>query len=197
MKRSNPKMAANIISSEMGQDSPLDETNKDFGHIDQTMVQALAQEMMKFMKGKQIATSKGEGFSAYAHFASIVSPHSSICFAVPNNCSSSWIVDTGASDHITYDHTLFSSTTTLPKPTHVILPDRSIKSVTRVGQIPLQSNLVLQRVLYVPELKFNLLSIGKLLSDQPIFTTIYPHKCVFQDLITEKVVAVAPFDGGL
>ena len=42
MKRSNPKMAANIISSEMAQDSPLDETNKDFGHIDQTMAQALA-----------------------------------------------------------------------------------------------------------------------------------------------------------
>jgi len=42
MKRSNPKIAANIISSEMAQDSPLDETNKDFGHIDQTMVQALA-----------------------------------------------------------------------------------------------------------------------------------------------------------
>ena len=49
----------------------------------------------------------------------------------------------------------------------------------------------------MPEFKFNLLSIGKLLSDQPIFTTIYPHKCVFQDLITEKVVVVAPFDGRL
>jgi len=92
---------------------------------------------------------------------------------------------------------LFSSTTTYYKPTHVILPDGSIKSVTKVGQIPLQSNLVLQNVLYVPEFKFNLLSIGKLLSDQPIFTTIYYHKCVFQDLITEKVVAIARFDGGL
>ena len=89
------------------------------------------------MKGKQTTTSQGEGFSAYAHFASIVSPHSSICFAVPNNCSSSWIVDTGVSDHITYDHTLFSSTTTLHKPTHVILPDGSIKSVTKVAQISL------------------------------------------------------------
>jgi len=116
---------------------------------------------------------------------------------VPNNCSSSWIVDTGASDHIAYDHTLFSSTTTLHKPTYVILPDSRIKFVTKIGQIPLQSNLVLQNVLYVPKFKFNFLSIGKLLSDQPIFTTIYPHKCVFQDLITEKVVVVALFDGGL
>ena len=157
MRRPNSQMVANTISSEMTHDSPLDETNKvtgnkDFGHIDHTMVQALAQEMMKLMKGKQAANSQDEGFSAYAHFAGIVSPHCSICFAVPNNCSSSWIVDTGASDHITYDHTLFSSTTTLPKPTHVILPDRSIKSVTRVGQIPLQSNLVLQHVLYVQNL---------------------------------------------
>ena len=63
------------------------------------------------------------GFNAYAHFVGIIGSHSSVCFAMPGNCSDSWIVDTGASDHITFNSSLFSSTTTLDKPLYVILPD--------------------------------------------------------------------------
>ena len=61
----------------------------------------------------------------------------------------------------------------------------------------LDSNILLQRVLYVPEFKFNLLSVSKLLAIQRLCIHIYPSECIFQDLTTKEVVATAPEHGGL
>jgi len=45
------------------------------------------------------------------------------------------------------------------------LPDGTLKQVSMVGEIPLNSQLTLYNVLYVPGFKFNLLSVSKLLAD--------------------------------
>jgi len=49
----------------------------------------------------------------------------------------------------------------------------------------------------MPTFKFNLLSIGRLSSARRLFTKIFPYECIFLNLTIEKVVAIAPFDGGL
>jgi len=74
-----------------------------------------------------------------------------------------WIVDTGASDHMSYDLDLFDKLEALSKPVFITLPDGSIKKVTLEGNVKLNDNLPLSTVLYVPEFKFNLLSVTKLL----------------------------------
>jgi len=63
--------------------------------------------------------------------------------------------------------------------------------------VRLDTNIVLKRVLFVPEFRFNLLSVTKLLTDQSLCIHIYPIECIFQDLITNKVVAVAQEHNGL
>jgi len=70
---------------------------------------------MKWMKGKSGADSSSSSShldgsqSAFAHFASSkpMSSHSVTCCSVPNNCSGSWIIDIGGSDHMTFNQVLF------------------------------------------------------------------------------------------
>lgn len=178
------KMAANVMTYE-DHDTPLDEgSSSGFnggGHFDGNMLKALSQEMMKMMKGSPTVIQQSEGTQSYAHFAGkdLISSHSSICCAVPNSCLGSWIVDSGASDHMTFDINLFSSLNKLAKPVLVALPDGILKHVTSVGDIFLHPNLHIHKVLYVPEFKYNLLSVTKLLNDHDLCDLIYPDKCVF------------------
>jgi len=165
---------------------------------DPSLIQALAKEMMKIMKGKQSTEPQTSHMSAYAQFAGTVpmSSQSIACSAVHNNLDS-WIVDTGASDHMTSNSASFNSTKPLSQPVHVMLPDGTVKLVTHRGYIPLSQNITLQNVLHVPEFKYNLLSVSKLLSDNNLCAIFYPEKCFFQDLSTELIVAAGKREGGL
>ena len=107
--------------------------------VDNHLVQALAQGMMRLMKPKLGGEVQSADSGAFTHFAGTASlgTHSSISCAVFPKMLGSWIIDTGASDHMTFDPTLFSHTKTLPHPISVTLPDGSIKPVTIIGDIPL------------------------------------------------------------
>ncbi|KAJ8440395.1 hypothetical protein Cgig2_019384 [Carnegiea gigantea] len=65
------------------------------------------------------------------------------------------------------------------------------------GNVQLADKIILRTVLYVPEFKFNLLSLIKLLLDQNLCIHLYSTECIFQDLTTSQVVAVAHEHNGL
>ena len=102
----------------------------------------------------------------------------------------------GASDHMTFDSTLFTNITYLANPVHIILPYAWLKTITQIGQIALLPILSLKNVFHVPEFKYDLLSVSKLL-DQALYTKFYSDTCIFQGLTTDLVVAVAQKAGGL
>ena len=124
-------------------------------------------------------------------------PHSHISCAVSHNAAGSWIINTVASDHMTFDLSLFSNTKTLSTPISITLPDGTLKPATIMGNIPLTSTLTLQSVLYIPDFKYNLLSVDKFLTDNHYCGIFYPSHCVFQDLSTKITVAVGQKAGGL
>ena len=72
-----------------------------------------------------------------------------------------WLIDSGASHHMTgtLSH-LFNITAVPPLP--VSLPDGVHASATKQGSVRLSSSLTLDNVLYVPNIKCNLISVGKL-----------------------------------
>ena len=65
---------------------------------------------------------------------------------------------------MTYNQHLLSHPITLSRPTFVTLPDGTSKLVSHIGQVNLTPNLTLQKVLHVPEFKFNLLSVSQLVT---------------------------------
>ena len=106
-------------------------------------------------------------------------------------------MDTGASDHMSHNLTLFDRLDLLQQHVYVTLSDGSVKNVTLWGNGRVDDNFILKRVLYVPEFKFNLLSVTKLLVNQRLCIHVYPTQCIFQDLTTSNIVAVAHAHNGL
>jgi len=134
----------------------------------------------------------------FAHFVGIINnSHSNICCAIPNSSHGSWIVDTDASDHMTYDLTLFKTIKPLDIPIHITFPGGSLKLITHAGQVQPCPHLALHNVLYVPNFKFSFLSVHRLLNDLRLSALITPEKCTFQDPNTNFPVAVAHVDKGL
>ncbi|KAK9715038.1 hypothetical protein RND81_06G138700 [Saponaria officinalis] len=135
-------------------------------------------------------------------FSDKQSPLSSSNFAGIIDCSSAhsayspsysvlWIVDTGASDHMTSHSELLHDLQQLSKPILVCLPDGSVKSVHQTGKLQLTSSILLRHVLVVPDFKQNLLSVGRLLDQSNMLVTFSSHACLFQDL-SNKVVLGTP-----
>ncbi|KAK9724136.1 hypothetical protein RND81_05G050700 [Saponaria officinalis] len=68
-----------------------------------------------------------------------------------------WVVDTGASDHMTSFFSQLHDVQTLTTPLLVALPEGTIKKVFQVGTVSLTPQIVLHNVLYIPDFKHNLL----------------------------------------
>ena len=108
-------------------------------------------------------SSVGTGFLAGKHF----------CFhtSFPNG---NWIVDSGASDHITPNLGIFTSVQKLSVPGFITMPNGRCSKIAHVGSVQLSSILLLDNVLHVPDFQFNLLSVSKLcdqVAGRVIFTS--------------------------
>jgi len=74
----------------------------------------------------------------------------------------SWIIDSGASNHICTSLSLFSSYFPVHSHISVQLPDGSQTLVKHIGTIKCSPSLILTNVYHIPTFKFNLLSISQL-----------------------------------
>ena len=95
--------------------------------------------------------------------------------------SDSWIIDTGATDHMVHSVTQFTSITSIVN-TCVYLPNREQALVTHLGTMHISSTLVLTDVLCVPSFGFNRILVSKL-TKILFYCLIFLGNCCFiQDL---------------
>jgi len=73
-----------------------------------------------------------------------------------------WIINSGASEHMCSEGTVLHDLCSLQQPVLVNLPNGSRVKVTKHGKLRISKDLVLSRVLHVPNFKFNLLSVRRL-----------------------------------
>lgn len=71
----------------------------------------------------------------------------------------SWIIDTGASHHMTSTYECFSEVHDIT-PCPIGLPNGAETTALKEGTVTLGEKLKLQRVLFVPKLKCNLISMS-------------------------------------
>jgi hypothetical protein len=110
--------------------------------------------------------------------------------------NSSWIIDTGATDHMIGCISLFTSITATVS-SHVKLPNGSIASVTHIGTVTLSENLTLTGVLCVPSFTFNLISASKLIKNLKCCLIFFAGFCFIQSLYHWRTIGVAKEDAGL
>ena len=73
-----------------------------------------------------------------------------------------WILDSGASDHMSFDASALHDLQTLNSPVLVSLPNGYKVQVTHCGKLRVKDSLTLDHVPLVPHFKFNLLSVKRL-----------------------------------
>ena len=107
----------------------------------------------------------------------------------------SWVIDSGASSHMTG----FPSVLTSYRP-ETSIPDVRIADgrscrVLGSGQSRATSSLPLQHVLYIPGFPANLLSISAITKALHCGVFFFPHHCVFQDLDTGRRIGLGRENG--
>ncbi|XP_019230495.1 PREDICTED: uncharacterized protein LOC109211411 [Nicotiana attenuata] len=110
-----------------------------------------------------------------------------------------WVVDTGASHHITCHKEILSNIENIEQHGNhkVQVPTGSKCIITHKGNTPILQGYELKDVLYVPDFKFNLLSVSKLTKELLCCALFFPDFCVFQGLYNGKVMGIGRENCGL
>ena len=120
-----------------------------------------------------------------------------VCCSCWSAADCTWIIDTGASDHMCHNENLFIQTQILPKAHHVTLPNGHVVNVHKVGSVRIHPDIILHNVLYIPQFKYNLLLIGKLCK-QPFSYAIFTNsKCYFQGPSMKRPLELGDIHSGL
>ena len=108
-----------------------------------------------------------------------------------------WIVDSGASDHMIGNLMVFHEYTPCHNNSSVRIADGTLSRVFGTGSVIISKDITLHSVLYVPKLDCNLLSISRLTQDLNCVTKFLPHMCEFQALNSGKRIGNAEVRAGL
>ena len=111
----------------------------------------------------------------------------------PNKClvsssSSEWVIDSGATDHMIGNSSIFSTFQSQPLPSTITLADGSHSCVLGSGTIVPTPSFPLTSVLSLPNFSFNLMSVSKLTRTLKCYISFFPDFCLFQDLMTKQII---------
>ncbi|XP_016445850.1 uncharacterized protein LOC107771034 [Nicotiana tabacum] len=109
-----------------------------------------------------------------------------------------WVIDTGASNHVVSSlDILTDSHSVASNSSKVHLPNGNTTSITHTGSLTLSNDLELYNVLYVPNFKYNLLSVSKLTKELKCCALIFHEFCIFQSLYNSRVSGIGKEKDGL
>ena len=104
-----------------------------------------------------------------------------------HSVNNEWIIDTGATDHMTNDPSKLL-TITRPEKQKIKTANGGLAQVTCEGVAQVSSLMNLDTVLVVPSLSSNLLSISQIIDQLHCYVTFWPTKCTFQDIATDRMI---------
>ena len=107
-----------------------------------------------------------------------------------------WIVDTGASDHVTGSMNVFEDYDKCKSKINVWVADGKMSPAVGKGTVCLP-NMILKLVLYVSKLTYNLFSVSKLTKDMNCVVTFFSSHGEFQDRSLGKMIGIAERKDGL
>lgn len=90
-----------------------------------------------------------------------------------------WVVDSVVITNICANPELMYITYQMCVPTIIYLPDGSSKTMAYAGKIKLNSDILLDHVLYVPGFTHNLLSVSQLAKSMDVKCVFHPTHCLF------------------
>jgi len=110
--------------------------------------------------------------------------------------STSWILDTGATNHLTCRRDILENVRKSTS-TPIILADNRIVMGDMVGSVTLNKHLKLHNVFYIEDLGFDLISVTQLMEENDCVMQLSVPFCVLQDRTTRTLIGVGKPSGGL
>ena len=125
--------------------------------------------------GKDEGRTSGTNTSIYSG----ILPYSISLNASDTSYDKPWIIDSGATDHMTFESSLFITYSPCPSTRKVVTADGTLTTVAGIGDVQINSSLTLKNVLHVLKLSTNLISIHKLTHDLCCQVTFNDTYCIF------------------
>jgi hypothetical protein len=98
-----------------------------------------------------------------------------------------WIIDSGATNHMTYDPHDFSNITQ-PRRTCIANANGATYPVTGAGIVPLSPSLSLSHTLLIPSLSNKLMSESQVTEELNCVVLIYSTFCLLQDVLSKEII---------
>ncbi|XP_073223517.1 uncharacterized protein [Cicer arietinum] len=130
-----------------------------------------------------LSNSSHTGSFSFPHISNIIN-------------TQSWILDTGATNHVCYSDTLFQSLKRI-KPVRIRLPNDCTIITELAGTVFFNSEFYLCDVLFIPEFSCNLISIPCLTMSLNCNLIFNAHNCWIQDNLSQKRIGTADLIHGL
>ncbi|KAL0445015.1 UNVERIFIED_CONTAM: Retrovirus-related Pol polyprotein from transposon RE1 [Sesamum latifolium] len=134
----------------------------------------IRQEINRMMQTSEPSQEHNSNFVDFEDFAGsfLTNQRSSIMI------KKVWIIDSGASTHMSSDVRLLTNIQTLKNSFFVKLPDGTKCLVTHKGDVELSDRIKLYGVLYVPSFKHNLISVSKICVDNSLKVSFTHDQCL-------------------
>ena len=110
---------------------------------------------------------------------------------------SDWIIDSGATDHMTCDPHIFTSFSSNCSKSVIINANGVSSPIEGISTISLSSSLSIPDVLFVPTLNCNLISVSKLTKSHSCVALFYPTHCLFQNIHSKEKISSGRESEGL
>ena len=113
-----------------------------------------------------------------------------VCCNFANTTGKEWIIDSGATDHMTGCFEVLEHLVKLKQEYKINLPTGASSVITHTESVMLKNNIILKNVLYIPTFKHSLMSVQKPSKDNSCKLHFHPKFCVIEDNKTCKVKGV-------
>ena len=110
--------------------------------------------------------------------------------------NSAWIIDSGATDHVTFDSRQVNSINPSSKK-FVFTANGGKAPIIGNSSLTLTNTLNLDSVLIVPSLDYNLLSVAQITKVLSCVVIFWPDHCVFKDIQTKRTIGCGTRKGKL
>ena len=118
----------------------------------------------------------------------VQSGNSIIALNTTMTADDTWIVDSGATDHMSGNRGLFKTLRLCPENLRVKVANGVVTKVAGIGSVLLTEHLEVHNVLFVPALTCNLISVSKLIKGKRCRVIFDESGCTFQDLNSRRTI---------
>ncbi|XP_074342061.1 uncharacterized protein LOC141679463 [Apium graveolens] len=156
-----------------------------------TISVAQYQQLMELLSKQSVSDSQNQ--NDHALFAD------KLCLTAEKSDKGGWLIDSGATNHIRSDLSLFHNYKSVEgTKEYITIPDERKIPIVHTGSVTVHPGFVLHIVLHIPQFQFNLLSVQKICKDLNSTVVFNGNTCFLQDhLLKESPILLGKFQGGL